>query len=50
MPLVGVVMGSKSDTEVVQATLDVLKQLGIEWFDRSADPGDGLKRHAGMSN
>ncbi len=31
MPLVGVVMGSKSDNEIVQASLDVLKQLGIEY-------------------
>jgi 5-(carboxyamino)imidazole ribonucleotide mutase len=31
MPLVGVVMGSKSDSETVQATLDVLKELGIEY-------------------
>lgn len=29
-PLVGVVIGSKSDAEVMQATLDVLKQLNIE--------------------
>jgi len=29
-PLVGVVMGSKSDSEVIQAALDVLKVLGIE--------------------
>ena len=31
MPLVGVVMGSKSDTEAVQPALDVLKELGIEY-------------------
>ncbi len=31
MPLVGVVMGSKSDAEVVQLTLDVLKELGIDY-------------------
>jgi 5-(carboxyamino)imidazole ribonucleotide mutase len=30
MPLVGVVMGSKSDAEVIQAALDVLKSLGID--------------------
>jgi len=30
MPLVGVVMGSKSDAETVQAGLDILKELGIE--------------------
>ena len=30
MPLVGVVMGSKSDTEVIQAAVDVLKSLEIE--------------------
>ena len=30
MPLVGVVMGSKSDAETVQSTLDVLKELGID--------------------
>jgi 5-(carboxyamino)imidazole ribonucleotide mutase len=29
MPLVGVVMGSKSDTEVIQAAVDVLKSLEI---------------------
>ena len=31
MPLVAVVMGSKSDTEAVQPTLDVLAGLGIEY-------------------
>jgi 5-(carboxyamino)imidazole ribonucleotide mutase len=31
MPLVGVVMGSKSDSEVVQQTLDILKELGISY-------------------
>jgi 5-(carboxyamino)imidazole ribonucleotide mutase len=31
MPLVGVVMGSKSDAEMVQAALDVLGRLGIEY-------------------
>ncbi len=31
MPLVGVVMGSKSDTEAMQPTLDILKELGIEY-------------------
>ena len=31
MPLVGVVMGSKSDTERMQPTLDVLPQLGIDY-------------------
>jgi 5-(carboxyamino)imidazole ribonucleotide mutase len=30
MPLVGVVMGSKTDAEVIQAALDVLTALGIE--------------------
>ncbi len=30
MPLVGVVMGSKSDAETVQPALNVLKELGIE--------------------
>ena len=30
MPLVGVVMGSKSDNDVMQATLDILASLGIE--------------------
>ncbi len=30
MPLVGVVMGSKSDTEALQPTLSVLKELGID--------------------
>jgi 5-(carboxyamino)imidazole ribonucleotide mutase len=29
-PLVGVVIGSKSDTEVIQSALDVLTSLGIE--------------------
>jgi len=31
MPLVGVVMGSKSDTDTVQLTLDTLKELGIDY-------------------
>ena len=31
MPLVAVVMGSKSDAEAMQLTLDVLKQLGIDY-------------------
>ena len=31
MPLVAVIMGSKSDTEVVQLTLDTLTQLGISY-------------------
>ena len=31
MPLVAVVMGSKSDTEALKPTLDVLTQLGIEY-------------------
>ncbi len=31
MPLVGVVMGSKSDAEVMQLTLDVLAELGIDY-------------------
>jgi len=31
MPLVGVVMGSKSDAETVQSTLDILKELGIDY-------------------
>jgi 5-(carboxyamino)imidazole ribonucleotide mutase len=31
MPLVGVVMGSKSDSEAVQGTLDVLKELGVAY-------------------
>ena len=31
MPLIGVVMGSKSDAEAVQPMLDTLKQLGIEY-------------------
>ena len=31
MPLVGVVMGSKSDAEAVQPTLDVLTELGIDY-------------------
>ena len=30
MPLVGVVMGSKSDAAALQPALDILKQLGIE--------------------
>jgi 5-(carboxyamino)imidazole ribonucleotide mutase len=30
MPLVGLVMGSKSDAETVQPALDILKQLGVE--------------------
>ncbi len=31
MPLVGVVMGSKSDAEVMQGAMDTLAQLGIEY-------------------
>jgi len=31
MPLVAVIMGSKSDTEAMQPTLDVLKELGIDY-------------------
>ena len=31
MPLVAVVMGSKSDAEALQPTLDVLTQLGIDY-------------------
>ena len=30
MPLVGVVMGSKSDAEALQQTLDTLSQMGID--------------------
>ena len=31
MPLIGVVMGSKSDAEAMQPTLDVLKEFGIDY-------------------
>jgi 5-(carboxyamino)imidazole ribonucleotide mutase len=31
MALVGVVIGSKTDTELIQPTLDMLKQLGIDY-------------------
>jgi len=31
MPLVGVVMGSNSDTEAMQPAMDVLKELGIDY-------------------
>jgi len=31
MPLVAVIMGSKSDAEAMQPTLDVLKELGIDY-------------------
>lgn len=31
MPLVGIVMGSKSDADVMQSALDVLDQFGIEY-------------------
>ena len=31
MPMVGVVMGSKSDTEAMQVALDVLKEMGIDY-------------------
>jgi len=31
MPLVGIVMGSKSDADLMQSALDVLNQLGIEY-------------------
>jgi len=30
MPLVGIVMGSKSDAEAMQPALDILKELGID--------------------
>ena len=29
--LVGIVVGSKTDTELIQPALDTLKQLGIEY-------------------
>ncbi|HEY4712487.1 MAG TPA: AIR carboxylase family protein, partial [Dehalococcoidia bacterium] len=31
MALVGVVIGSKTDTELIQPALDTLKQLGIDY-------------------
>jgi 5-(carboxyamino)imidazole ribonucleotide mutase len=31
MPLVGIVIGSKSDTETMQATIDILKEMGIDY-------------------
>jgi 5-(carboxyamino)imidazole ribonucleotide mutase len=31
MPLVGVVMGSKSDTEALKPALEILEQLGIDY-------------------
>lgn len=31
MPLVGIVIGSKSDTETMQATIDVLRDMGIDY-------------------
>ena len=31
MPLVGIVMGSKSDTDAVQPALDILKELGVDY-------------------
>ena len=31
MPLVGVVIGSQSDADVIQATLDALESLGIDY-------------------
>lgn len=31
MPLVGIVMGSKSDSEAMQPALDILKNMGIEY-------------------
>ncbi len=31
MPLVGIVMGSKSDSEAMQPALDILKGLGIDY-------------------
>ena len=31
MPLIGVVMGSKSDTEAIKPTLEILTQLGIDY-------------------
>src|SRR3972149_11865524 len=30
MPFVGIVIGSKSDTETMQGTIDVLKEMGID--------------------
>jgi len=31
MALVGIVIGSKTDTELIQPALDMLKQLGIDY-------------------
>ena len=31
MALVGIVIGSKTDTELIQPTLDMLKQLGVDY-------------------
>ena len=31
MPLVGIILGSKSDTDAVQPALDILKELGIDY-------------------
>ena len=31
MPLVGIVMGSKSDAELMQSALDTLTKLGVEY-------------------
>ena len=31
MPLIGVVMGSKSDTEALKPTLEILTQIGIDY-------------------
>ena len=31
MPLVAIIMGSKSDTELMQPALDILKEFGIEY-------------------
>lgn len=45
MPLVAVVMGSKSDAETVQPMLDILKQLKIDFevsvISTAPEPGEG---------
>jgi 5-(carboxyamino)imidazole ribonucleotide mutase len=51
MALVGVVIGSKSDTEPVQPALDMLKQLGIDYelFIISAHRKPEKAREYGLS-
>ena len=42
MPLVGVIMGSKSDWEVMREAVDILKNLGLVTRPRLCLPIDHL--------